>query len=441
MKKEYKNIQEFLDDVHGEIDLRELIVDMGFVTKDDFKGQFICCPFHDEDTPSCQIGEKFFRCYGCGKRGDSVKFIQEYYNTDFIPAVKKLAEFLNVTLKEVTYNFDGKYEKLKKEWEMYLDNMSNAPREIQSLQRNYFPQEIGYDSYINYLVFPITSKTGSILGFTKRRVNDDEEVDKNGYKRPKWKHSTLKDSLIGQCHNTFNLEIANTAMRKEKEIIVCEGPKDVIAYRRIKKDNVICVCGTSNSSNVWDLILPIDNIVLSMDGDEAGIHATIETILYLTTVVDLKTVKIICMPKGQDPYDVVTSEKGHDLLHNYYDLRIPAVDFLIKHGDKKDVKKLYDTIPEYNLSYVLKNICKLKGFSIGEARSWLDSDDNKRKNSSTNTNGNVKGPAVGKNVSEKDKLIAIINCEETDLVLDPEDPINNVEKAKRILKLKYGIEM
>ena len=208
----------------------------------------------------------------------------------------------------------------------------------------------------------------------------------------------------------------------------------MVAYRRIHKDHAICVCGTSNSSNIWDLILPIDNIVLSMDGDKAGIHANIETITYLSSIFDIKNIKVVCMPKGQDPYDVLTGKDGYKLLSNYYDLRIPAIDFMVKYGDKAEVKELYDTVQEYNLSYVLKNICKNKGFSIGEAKSWLESANEKPNKAYNVDNSNKK-------MTEKDKLLAIVNCEETDLVLDPENPINNVEKAKRILKLKYGIEI
>ena len=35
-----------------------------------------CCPFHDEDTPSCYVhpGEEYFKCFGCNAGGDVITF-------------------------------------------------------------------------------------------------------------------------------------------------------------------------------------------------------------------------------------------------------------------------------------------------------------------------------------------------------------------------------
>lgn len=41
MKKDYENVNDFIEDVHNEIDLSELIIDMGIVKEKDFRGQFI----------------------------------------------------------------------------------------------------------------------------------------------------------------------------------------------------------------------------------------------------------------------------------------------------------------------------------------------------------------------------------------------------------------
>lgn len=426
MKKIYNDMQNFIDDVHEEININEIIIDLGIIQKDDFHGQFLNCLFHEGDnSPSLQITENFFKCYGCGAKGDIFKFLQLYYNIDFIESVKKLAEFLNIEIKSIKYNFDSKYDKLKQEWEMYLNNMKNAPINIQKLSRDYFPQEIGYDKEINYIVLPITSKTGAILGFTKRRIGD-ECLEYSKYKRPKWKHSSLKDSLIGQAHNIFNLHNAIADIRKKRFVIATEGPKDVIAYRRIGFNNTICTCGTSNSSNIWDLFLPlVDEIILSMDLDKAGIEATIKTAIYLSSLFDISKVYSVILQKGQDPYDVVV--ESHDLLLSYFNDKINVVDFAIKYGTLSDIKELYDNVLEYNKVYVIKKVCENKGFNIKEAESWLGLDElaiNKNKN----------------NLSEKDRLLAIINCEDLDEISNIKNPMEEVERAKRILELKYGIK-
>lgn len=47
MKSEYKDTSSFLDDLHEEVSLREMLMDMGIVEKKQFHGQFIQCLFHD----------------------------------------------------------------------------------------------------------------------------------------------------------------------------------------------------------------------------------------------------------------------------------------------------------------------------------------------------------------------------------------------------------
>ena len=54
------------------------------------RGGFICCPFHNEKTPSMKIYERSFHCFGCGAHGDVLDFEQKYNNMDFQTAFKML---------------------------------------------------------------------------------------------------------------------------------------------------------------------------------------------------------------------------------------------------------------------------------------------------------------------------------------------------------------
>ena len=77
MKKEYTNIQTFLDDIHDQLSVKETILDMGLIERKDMKGDFTNCIFHDGDnTPSLQIKDNFWKCYACGAKGDLINFIQ-----------------------------------------------------------------------------------------------------------------------------------------------------------------------------------------------------------------------------------------------------------------------------------------------------------------------------------------------------------------------------
>jgi hypothetical protein len=56
------------------------------------------CPFHSEDTPSFTVrnedGVFLFKCFGCGKNGNLIQFVQYFDNISFNQAVEKVATSL-----------------------------------------------------------------------------------------------------------------------------------------------------------------------------------------------------------------------------------------------------------------------------------------------------------------------------------------------------------
>lgn len=435
MKKEYNELDEFIEDIHA-LSIRKEVVNLGLLTEDDFaNNNFVSCIFHaEDDSPSLQIVDNFFKCYACGAKGDLIKFVQLYFNIDFMDAIKKLAEVYNVKIKNLRFNYDNKSSRLKREWENYLSDMENAPKEAKEMKRDFFPQEIGYDAKNKYVVLPLTSRTGSILGFTKRRVDKLHEIDgfSGKFKNPKWKHSSLKDSLMEHCHNIFNLYGASAEIRKINAVILSEGPKDVIAYQRINHPNVICCCGTGNSNNIWDMILPTGNIYLSMDNDEAGIKSTISTVLYLAPLYDIKHIFSIILPKGKDPYDIVIEQNGKEKLEEFYQNAVSSVEYFAKNASISEIKELYDIVPEYNKIFVLKCICKEKCMSVSEAESWIN--EGGLDGTSHRINQTLKDEANNNQMSEKDLLLAFVLGKDIESI-----PMMDIKKAKKILKLKYGI--
>ncbi|MDR0783280.1 MAG: DNA primase, partial [Propionibacteriaceae bacterium] len=59
------------------------------------------CPFHDEKTPSFQVtpARGLYYCFGCGKGGDTVNFLQEISNLSFREAVEFLADKYGIQLR------------------------------------------------------------------------------------------------------------------------------------------------------------------------------------------------------------------------------------------------------------------------------------------------------------------------------------------------------
>ena len=67
--------------------MREVLERYGYTA--DRKG-FICCPFHNEKTPSMRIYDKDYHCFGCGEHGDVITFVQKLFNLSFQEALKKI---------------------------------------------------------------------------------------------------------------------------------------------------------------------------------------------------------------------------------------------------------------------------------------------------------------------------------------------------------------
>ena len=51
----------------------------------------VCCPFHDDHTPSLKLNEDYFYCFGCGAGGDVVSLTAKLFNLPPYEAASKLA--------------------------------------------------------------------------------------------------------------------------------------------------------------------------------------------------------------------------------------------------------------------------------------------------------------------------------------------------------------
>ena len=60
------------------------------------------CPFHNEKTPSFTVSpaKGIFKCFGCGKGGNSVHFIMEHEQISYYEALKYLARKYHIEFQE-----------------------------------------------------------------------------------------------------------------------------------------------------------------------------------------------------------------------------------------------------------------------------------------------------------------------------------------------------
>ena len=55
------------------------------------RGSMVCCPFHNDRTPSMKLNEDYFYCFGCGAHGDVVALTAQLFDLPPAEAAKKLA--------------------------------------------------------------------------------------------------------------------------------------------------------------------------------------------------------------------------------------------------------------------------------------------------------------------------------------------------------------
>ena len=60
------------------------------------------CPFHNEKTPSFSVSaaKGIYKCFGCGKAGNVVSFVQEHEKLTYPEAIRWLADYYKITLEE-----------------------------------------------------------------------------------------------------------------------------------------------------------------------------------------------------------------------------------------------------------------------------------------------------------------------------------------------------
>jgi DNA primase len=73
--------------IKDRLTMRDMLSRYGYTA--DQKG-FLCCPFHNEKTPSMRVYEKDYHCFGCQEHGDAISFVQKLFDLSFTDALRKI---------------------------------------------------------------------------------------------------------------------------------------------------------------------------------------------------------------------------------------------------------------------------------------------------------------------------------------------------------------
>jgi len=319
------------------------------------------CPFHAEKTPSFNVSptRNIYKCFGCGKGGDSVNFLIEHESLSFYEALKYIAAKYNIEVEETQLSPELINENLEKDSLYIINQFADNYFSTQlfetdlgkSVGLGYFKQRgfredtikkfnLGYataerddltreavtkgyniellrkiglttqsdnDFFRSRVVFPIHNLTGKIAAFAGRILSTETQG-------PKYLNSPESD-IYQKSKILYGLFFAKTAIRKEDECMLVEGYTDVISLHQGGVENVVASSGTSLTPEQIRLIKRYtNNILILYDGDAAGIKATLRGIELI--IEQDCNVKIVLLPDKHDP-DSFFKELGHTAFLDY----------------------------------------------------------------------------------------------------------------------------
>ena len=99
--------KELIEEIKRTVDISEYIEQY---VKKEYQGRGYwqgLCPFHRDTKPSFTVYQENFYCFGCGKYGDVITFVQEYFGLSFKEAVKKLCEEYGIEYFEKSRHVKG----------------------------------------------------------------------------------------------------------------------------------------------------------------------------------------------------------------------------------------------------------------------------------------------------------------------------------------------
>src|SRR3982750_3898626 len=93
--------QQTIQQILSRIDIIEIVG--GFVRLKKRGTNYLgLCPFHNEKSPSFTVSptKEIYKCFGCGRSGNSISFLMEHEKYSYVEALRWLAAKYNVIIEE-----------------------------------------------------------------------------------------------------------------------------------------------------------------------------------------------------------------------------------------------------------------------------------------------------------------------------------------------------
>ena len=324
------------------------------------------CPFHNEKTPSFTVSpaKELYKCFGCGKSGNSIGFLMEHDKLSYVEALRWLANRYQIEIEETEVSPERKEQILTADSLIVLNNFAaNFFKEqltdseegktialsylaergfsfdtIQKFSIGYNPQQKDtlaqalikqqfntglfsksglvvsrneqdwVDNYRGRIIFPIHSITGKIIGFGARVIG------KGDGKGPKY-INTPENEVYSKSKILYGMFQARNAVNKVDECLLVEGYTDVVSLHQAGIENVVASGGTSLTGDQLKLIKKYTpNLTIIYDGDAAGIKAAMRGLDM--ALEEGLNVNLVLIPDKEDP-DSYVHKIGREAFNEF----------------------------------------------------------------------------------------------------------------------------
>jgi DNA primase len=312
-----------------------------------------CCPFHGEKTPSFSISPSkgIYKCFGCGKAGDSVRFVMDIEGLGYGEALRHLAKKYGIDIQEEEMTDDQILRQNERESLFimldyakeffkkqlydteegksialpYFKERGFSDSTLQAFDLGYSPeawdallksalkqgfsQEIiekaglvtqkndegkVYDRFRNRVIFPIHNVSGKIIAFGARILRNDAKSSQAKYL------NSPETEVYHKSSSLYGIHQAKNEIRRLDVCYLVEGYTDVISLHQAGIKNVVASSGTSLTIEQIKLIGRFtQHITVLYDGDSAGIKAALRGMDLI--LEEGLQVNLVVFPEGQDP--------------------------------------------------------------------------------------------------------------------------------------------
>lgn len=338
---------EVIDRIKAEVSLVRLAENQGYALVKQGKDFALCCPFHEDKTPSCVITPKsnLFNCFGCGAGGSVIDWVMKTQGVSFRHAVELLKNDIGAASSSLAAESPVKkatvpklpvpvstdandHELLRDVVNYYHDTLLQSPEAIAYLES----RGLNDPELINHFQLGYANRTlGLRLPQKNRKAGAElrEKLQNIGVYRESG-HEHLNGSvvipLLDKSQNVVQLygrKILNNLREGTayhlylpgdhagvfnyssivgcEEIILCEALIDALTFWRWGFKNVTSSFGVNGFTDeiLQTLIaLKIKRVLIAYDRDEAG-NTAAEKVAKLLNGNGIDAFRIL-FPKGMD---------------------------------------------------------------------------------------------------------------------------------------------